>query len=157
MKKLNNKGFMLIEILVVSVFISTVLTVLFVQFKKINESYEVSFNYNTVDGLYLIDNVKKIIGANISSYTSDISDTTKYYNFYSKLCPSSTYECNMLKKIDIKTLYLVRKDAKDDMLKDTNLSTTFKDYLKYMSFKVYNTDYFLIAEFNNETFASVNV
>ena len=140
MKKLNNKGFMLVEILVVSVFISTVLVVLFVQFKKINKSYEVSFNYNTVDGLYLLDNVKRKIGSQISNYT--------------------TYECNMIKEMGIQKLYLARKDAKDDMLNDKSdedLTITFKDYLKYMSFKVYNTDYFLIAEFSNGTYASVNI
>ncbi|MEI3529959.1 MAG: hypothetical protein V8Q75_02660 [Bacilli bacterium] len=160
MKKLNNKGFMLVEILVVSVFISTVLVVLFVQFKKINKSYEVSFNYNTVDGLYLLDNVKRKIGSQISNYTTEINDTKKYKDFYSTLCPSSTYECNMIKEMGIQKLYLARKDAKDDMLNDKSdedLTITFKDYLKYMSFKVYNTDYFLIAEFSNGTYASVNI
>lgn len=159
MKKLNNKGFMLVEILVVSVFISTVLVVLFVQFKKINKSYEVSFNYNTVDGLYLLDNVKRKIGSQsqIDNYTAEINDTKKYKDFYSTLCPSLTYECNMIKEMGIQKLYLARKDAKDDMLNDKSLTITFKDYLKYMSFKVYNSDYFLIAEFSNGTYASVNI
>lgn len=153
MKKLNNKGFMLVEILVVSVFISTVLVVLFVQFKKINNSYEVSFNYNTVDGLYLLDNLKKVISPKVDTYIGD----KNYVNFYSTLCPSLEYECKMLNEMNIKSLYLVKRNAKNDMLNDTSLSIPFKDYIKYMSFNTYNTDYFLIAEFNNETYASVNI
>lgn len=153
MKKLNNKGFMLVEILVVSVFISTVLVVLFVQFKKINNSYEVSFNYNTVDGLYLLDNLKKIIGPKVDTYLGD----QNYVNFYLTLCPNMEYECEMINNMNVKSLYLVMKDAKKDMLNDTSLSITFKDYIKYMSFNTYNTNYFLVAEFSNGTYASVNI
>ena len=83
MKKINNKGFMLVEVLVVSVFISSILIVMFVQFKKINNSYNVSFNYNTVDSLYLLNNVKKRLITNSTNisynyYKDQISDNKKY-------------------------------------------------------------------------------
>lgn len=156
MKKLNNKGFMLVEILVVSVFIATVLVVMFAQFKKINKSYNISFNYNTVEGLYLLDNVKKIAPTiNQNSF----SDNNKYFALYSPLCISEGiyYSCQMLKEMKVKIIYVARKDAREAMLKDPDISIEFKDYIKYMSFKAYNTEYFLIAEFKDGTYASINI
>lgn len=167
MKKLSNKGFMLIEVLVVSVFIATVLVVLFVQFKKINKSYNVSFNYNTVEDLYLLDNIKKLIinnpnSNNFGTYQSEVSDSQKYILIYNSkednnICPGLQYDCELLKTSDIDILYFARNDARDSMLKDTNILIEFKDYIKYMSFKAYNTDYFLVAKFNDGTYGSVNI
>lgn len=175
MKKLNNKGFMLIEILIVSIFVSSILIVLFLQFKKINYSYDVSFKYNTVDGLYLLNNVKKRIITNPSSdnivsnsydyYKNNLS-ANKFINIYSKtkdgiVCKVNAYDCNLFEKMEIKQLFIVGKDSKSEILNDKNLSITFRDYITYMNFSVDVgldfSDYFIVAEFNDNTYASVNI
>ena len=48
----------MIEILVVSTFIISVFIYLFVQFRSINHSYQISFKYNTANGLYAVNNIK---------------------------------------------------------------------------------------------------
>lgn len=161
MKK-NNKGFMLVEILVVSVFVSSVLIVLFVQFKKINNNYNTSFNYNTVEGLYLINSVKNRIITNtdtnnFNAYESKLSDNQKYIDIYSLMCTDDSYDCEIIKKANINKLYFARKDAKNDMLDDSDFPTDLKEYISYINFKVENSNYFLIAEFSNGTYASVNI
>ena len=64
MKKMNNKGFLLAESLVVSTFVLTVLILLFVQFKTLFSSYEDSYDYNTVEGIYNLNTMKKYINSN---------------------------------------------------------------------------------------------
>lgn len=162
MKKINNKGFMLVEILVVSVFVSSVLIVLFVQFKKINNSYNISFGYNTVDGLYLLNSVKNRIITNVNdnsfnNFAAQISDTQKYIDVYSLMCASEGYDCELVKQSNINKLLFVRKDAKNDMLDDSDFSIDLKEYINYVNFKVENSEYFIIAEFANGTYASVNI
>lgn len=166
MKKINNKGFMLVEVLVVSVFVSSVLVVLFSQFKKINNSYDVSFKYNTVDNLYLLENVKNRIITNVyehqyDNYVGQLSDTKKYLNIYNyeNNCTLNAYDCELLEKANIKSIYFTNSSAKKDMLKDTAISLEFRDYIKYINFNVEDVvyDYFLIGEFVDGTFASINI
>lgn len=169
MKKIDNKGFMLVEILIVSVFVATVLTVLFIQFKKINNNYKTSFKYDTVEALYLINNVKNRFvtandngGYNLTNYKTFVqNEKLKYENILNPINISYTtndnYFLNLLKESNIKNLYIAKKDAKEEMLKDKNIPIELRDYIKYMRFKTYNSDYFLIAEFGNKTFASVNI
>ena len=54
MKKKNNKGFMLVETLIVATFLVTTLLFIYVQFNNITRTYDTSFRYNTVNGLILI-------------------------------------------------------------------------------------------------------
>ncbi len=61
MRALNNKGFLLVETLVVATFVLTVLVLLFVQFKNLVVNYNNSYNYNTVEGVYNLNSVKKYI------------------------------------------------------------------------------------------------
>ena len=177
MKKINNKGFMLIEILIVSIFVSSILIVLFLQFKKINYSYDVSFKYNTVDGLYLLNNVKKRIITN--PYSDDkVSNSYQYYknnlavddfvNIYRKskdetICEVNTYDCSLFESMNIKQLFIVGKDSKNNILADPKIDITFRDFINYMNFDVGSSvgldfsDYFIVAEFNDNTYASVNI
>lgn len=169
MKKINNKGFMLVEVLVVSVFVSSVLVVLFSQFKKINNSYDVSFKYNTVDNLYLLENVKNRIVTNVyehqyDNYVTQLNNNDNpktYLNIYNveNTCTLNAYDCELLKKANVKSIYFTNSSAKEDMLKDTNISLEFRGYIKYMNFNVEDAtyDYFLIGEFIDGTFASINI
>lgn len=61
MKKMNNKGFLLVETIVVATFTLTVLIALFIQFKNLLVSYNNSYNYNTVEGVYNLNNIKTYI------------------------------------------------------------------------------------------------
>lgn len=60
MKKRQN-GFMLVETLVVSTLVSTVLIALYVQFNNIVNNFNRDFHYNNVDNLYATQNIKNFI------------------------------------------------------------------------------------------------
>lgn len=60
MKK-NNKGFMLLETLIVSTVILSTLIFLFVQFSNIKTSYEISFTHNTIPGIYIAKELSDLL------------------------------------------------------------------------------------------------
>ena len=62
MKK-NSKAFALVETLIVSTIIASILIYMFVQFNKLDENYNESFRYNDVDDLYKLDSIKEYINS----------------------------------------------------------------------------------------------
>ncbi len=61
MKKLNNKGFVMAETLIVSVFLMVIFTMIYSNFYPIIGEYEKRENYDDVDGKYTAYWIKKII------------------------------------------------------------------------------------------------
>ena len=59
--KNNNKGFVLLETLMVSSFIIVVLIYLYIQFSDVKQSYNTSFKYDTIQSLYSLKEVDKFI------------------------------------------------------------------------------------------------
>ena len=59
--KNNNKGFMLLETLIVSCIVLGVLIYMYSQFRNININYQRIFKYNTVSSLYKTNEIKKFI------------------------------------------------------------------------------------------------
>ena len=57
MKKIDNRGFMLTETLIVATFLVTTLLFLYIQFNNVTKTYDTSFKYNTVNGLYAVNNI----------------------------------------------------------------------------------------------------
>jgi len=66
MSRDNQKGFLLAESLIVATFVLSLLIFLFVQFKNLSTSYDSGFKYNSVEGLYALDNVKTYLKENAS-------------------------------------------------------------------------------------------
>jgi len=74
MKKLNSKGFILAETLVVSVFLMVMFTMIYTNFYPLIGEYEKRENYDDVDGKYTAYWIKRIIESNAYSLTpTDIS------------------------------------------------------------------------------------
>lgn len=66
----NNKGFMLLETLIVSTILVGVLIFLYIQLVNVKESYDSSFQSNTVPGLYVSKEIAGYIFENDSVYNS---------------------------------------------------------------------------------------
>ena len=129
MKKLNNKGFLLVETIVVATFTLTVLIALFLQFKNLLASYNSSYNYNTVEGIYNLNNVKDYI----SQYQNSANPINKqldasskpYLVLYNGSCSTSlgltgqTYCDELMKQGNFKTVIFSNSDP-----------TKLKNYLK---------------------------
>lgn len=102
---LNNKGFMLLETLIVSTVILGTLVFLYVQFVNVKSSYEVSFKYNTVPGIFMANEIGNLI-AESSAITKLPTVTNATNNYYYSLDDqaassffTSTVETNMYKKM----------------------------------------------------------
>lgn len=150
MKK-NNKGFMLAEVFIVSSFVLGILVYMFIQTNSIMKNYNKSFSYDTVQGLYIANEVKKYLNY-MDSDTPYLSDACDSYEIFE----SSDEVWNNIKRFtNIKTVIIgdlnyIKENASDD----TNISAKEKDYIKYL---VEKNKCVLLLEFNDDTYASLNM
>ena len=161
MKKINNKGFMFVETLIVATFLVTTLLFIYVQFNKITNTYDTSFKYNTVDGLYMTKNIIKYVSNDgIDKLKLDI--TQDGVEFIDITNCSSTYfnnsnYCNVL--IDysnVKTILFTNENLDSLKTSDPALNQTLIDFINHINYE--KTDgYRIIVEFNNNTFASLKI
>lgn len=163
MKKLNNKGFMLTETLVVASFVIATLVFFYIQFRTVNKSYNISFKYNTVEELYALGNVKNYLKNNgLSTVTSMVTnaqdeyvDITKCSSYY---LAESDYCLALMSTLNVKQI-IVTKENLDTFKNITNsVDTLSEDMKQFISVIKYNTDdigFRLIAEFQNGTYATI--
>lgn len=166
MKKTNNKGYMLIETLIVSTFVAGILLFLFIQFSNLNKNYNDAFKYNTVDGLYALEDIKNYILQDISAYNKikenisindyiDIIDCSLFTN--KKFCE----ELVNLENIEI--IYVTNNYFKSDINVSTSPSISTNFLNTEEDFNIFidkinpsgDEEYRLIAKFKNNTFATI--
>ena len=163
MKKKNNKGFMLTEALVVSVLITTVLTALYVHFKKVSTSVSESFKYDSISSMYNLSSIRSYIEQ--ENYTAmaaaldlfeyvDLTDCSEYYFSNTDYCKS------IFDSVGIKQLIL----TKENLYGLLNNKNIMQDYIegpfeRYIAKIKYGktTGYRLIASFRDDTFANVKI
>ena len=159
MKKINNRGFALVETLVVTVFIATVLIVLFIQLSNLNSSYEDSFKYNSVESLYALEDIKDYIERDTSAYMLIIEELQEndYIDISDCALFSDTNYCEQLLNLEnIDEIILVNNlNDYDSVLKDiSNYPEGFKTFVSKIN-NSGNEPYRILASFNNETYATV--
>lgn len=120
MKK-NNKGFSLIETLIVSAFVVTSLIYLYRQITTVKTSYDISFRYNTVEGLYGADIISDYLKDN--GYTKMIRTLSNTEEPIIRYCDitnntnidfgSSTYYNDLIDKLDVKLAIFTNEDLTD--------------------------------------------
>ena len=151
MKK-NNKGFLLVETLVVSTFCLTVLIVLFLQFKTLVVNYNTSFKYNTVEGIYNLGAVKRYFqDKNIS--LNDFSSNPYVYKgeSFSNKCDNFCKE--LVAAMDVKVLVYTSSILSANLRNDTNLSVGMRRFIAQLKDNADGNR--LIVEFNDGTYASI--
>lgn len=149
--RINRKGFMLAEVIIVSVIICVVLVSLFTGINRVTKAYDLRNRYYDVNALYMAEKANlyliedKSINTLISPVKVDNSNLYNVINFYKSNEDSAV------------NIYFTPYD-KDKLitLKDKYEGTnqTFKDFIDYLSghleFKnEYN--YMLISEICNST------
>lgn len=157
MKK-NNKGFMLVEVIVVAVVVATIMTSLYVVFNRVYNTYTRLNKYNDTDLIYALRNLE-----------DDLIDNGKFNTLIKEEMQYKKIECDnnddYCKKIfstyNINSVYLVRfVNGLDKLKNDSNINETFKDYLDYLGNNLeYSYEYYkngsmyyshiLIAETND--------
>ncbi len=157
MKK-NNKGFMLVEALVMSMVVIGTLTFMYIQFQNISRSYEKSFNYNTITGLYITNEVKNYLINNnlLDTYKGKVTASFTKYTIIDDITDSSF---EMLKfKGQVKTILLTDESLSGLKGKKTStLSEKFNDFINYLKVDKEEGKYRLLIEFNDDTFASLKL
>ena len=163
MKKKNNKGFMLTEALVVSILITTVLTFLYVHFKKVSNKVNDSFKFDTIQSMYSLDSIKGYIEQeNYSSMVAslgvldyvDISDCSIYYFSNTDFCKA------IFSDAGVEKIFIVEENMYK-LIKNKSFEKDYKaiplgTYVK--SIKYDKTDgYRLIGYFKDGSFANVKV
>ena len=159
MKK-NNKGFLLAEVITVSVVTIVALVIIYAQFVTVDNSYYKSFKYNNVDKLFLANQLKQFInGDNASELYSDIenisyADITNCDAYFIE----RTYCRNLINTIDAKQVLVTKLDTSSilDKLKENKIVSS--DMYTFISNnKSLENGYRLIIEFNDNTYATLKL
>lgn len=175
-RKMNDKGFMLMETLIVSVFVGVTLVLLFVQLRNIETSYERSFSYNTTNGLYSAEKLRKYFGTrNINAMITDVLSTTNgyvdvtsctksYYTLSGETAANTQKYCTELyKALKVKKVLFSLEDLKDVKYKilttgrDAGVSQKMIDFVQYIKYDGQKNIYRLIIEFEDETYSSIKI
>lgn len=133
--KLNKKGFMLAEVVVVSVVIATVLVTAFTALSRLSSAYETRNRYYDIDAAYMAIQANDIIvkDSNVNNFVKE--------DKLLDLCKEEREIEDYLKQtFDKKTNTLINfyfSPYKKTKLVSTSITTnskqTFKDYLSYLS------------------------
>lgn len=168
MKK-NNRGFTLVEMLVVSSFIVGILIFLFAQFSKLKKSYDASFEYNTVPALYKAKNINRYVITSGNDLLVNSIDKSEGGFIDITDCPMDYLEkidyCSQLfSDLGVVTVFVTKestfKTGLQEYLKENNTAYHEKLYqfVKQLSINNENYDgYRFIVEFEDNNFASVKM
>ena len=86
MKKINNKGFVLAETLVVTVFLMILFTMIYSNFYPLIGEYEKRENYDDVDGKYVSYWMKKLVEDQNYSISEAKKTNMRNYGFFRLEC-----------------------------------------------------------------------
>ena len=161
MKKYDKKGFIFAETIVISTIIMASLVIIYSQFVSINNNYNRSFQYNNVNNLYLVQNIRNYISKDGLEELIEKLENVEYIDITS--CSNEYFTeyiyCETLFKYsDVKTILFTREDLTNlkNIISTSNYNETFKNFIKYINY-TQEGNYRLIVEFNNETYATLKV
>lgn len=146
MKK-NKNGFMLAEVFIISSFVLGILVYMFVQINSIMRSYNKSFSYNTVSGLYITNEIKKYVSGDTSL---DISTACTNNIYVADNIDDNLKEDANIKNIIIGNLNYIKNNATDN----DKITPKALDFIKYLESK---DKCVIIVEFSDDTYASLNM
>lgn len=155
----KSKGFALVETLIVSTVVATILIYMFVQTNNLTTKYENSFRYNDVDDLYRLDNISKFINSlpldNKSLIINEIDNNSKVLislvdGEFTNINYFDNYEI-LLEDLSVKNLVITRANV--DNISTDSLSQNMKNMIKKIDSN--GSNYRLIVEFNNDNIATI--
>ena len=157
----NSKAFALVETLIVSTIIATILMYVFIQSNKVESKYDESFAYNNVDDLYKLDSIKGYVNSLDNSIITNITTKIDSDDIIIMDKNEDTYtnieyldnQNDLLSNLDIKTLVLTKADINNVDI--SSLSATLKNMIKKIDNK--SDNYRIMAEFNNGDCATITV
>ena len=164
MKKNKKRGFILAETIVISTVVMASLVFIYVQFNSVNNGFNRTFKYNSVNNLYLTNEVKKfIINSGIDTLTPSLDDNTVDYIDLSTCSNDYFIEyiyCQTLfDNIKAKKIILTNSDVtnfKDKVDSVGTISPGLANFIKTINSS--NTgSYRIIIEFESDTYATLQI
>ena len=157
MKKNTCSGFMLAETLIVTTFVAGVLIFLFVQLVNLNNNYDNSYKYNTVEDLYSLRNIKDYLLSDVAALNS--MKTSVDENGYIEItnCTFFTEVNHCLKLFElenIKSIFLTENYINEELFH--NYNDGLKKFISRINGKETNK-YRLLAEFKNSRYATIRI
>lgn len=173
MKKINKKGFVLAEAIVVGIFVLSLFTFLFTNIIPLIGEYEANEKYDTIDGVYNANLVRSMI-MNDNNAISVLQLNGQPYKYYSAtgLCNALNYKNMCLKLVgkdylNIKNVYItwyrtekIKTASKGNV---SNFTRAAREYIEHLesfnqpSGTTYNYYKRLIIYFNDGSFANIEV
>lgn len=154
MKK-NNKGYMLVEVLLVTIFVSSVLIFLYIQFSNLSKSYNDSYLYNTPETLYALEDINDFIlsDSNFLEYLNTNIEQKKYIDITNcDLFTDKEYCLELLELENIENIFITTNSIPKDSI--NIYKEGFQAFINKIN-KEGNELYRIVAEFNNSTFATI--
>lgn len=147
---------MLVEVIIVTVIIATIITSLYVAFTRVYKVYDMKSKYSNIEGIYALNTIMNYYIENVTM-NKLINDTKdRYINIKSdsSYCNINDY-CekinNIIVNYKINNLYIIDKEKLIDNINEETTSQTLKDYINYLNNTLDKTDNsikaYLIGEF----------
>ena len=155
MKKNSSKGFMLVETLIVTIFVASILIFLLIQFTNLNNNYNKSYDYNKVEDINSLRNIIYYIENDINAMTNiqnsviydKYLDITNCDIFLEKKYCKKLFELENIKKVIVTT-----NKVKYELFEKHD--EKFKIFINKIN-EDGDEKYRLIVYFNNSTYATV--
>lgn len=175
MKK-NEKGFTLLETLIVSTVVVGTLIYLFTQINNVKTNYDISFKYNTIPGLYGAKNIVDYLNEN--GYTTLITALNNSSDNFIEIKDNSLIDngdedyFDALKKVEKISLILFVKDDVSSLKEKVNAcydsdttnntaicnkNSGLKKFIRDLSTDAFQDTYRIIIQYSDLTFASVEI
>ena len=164
MSNKNNKGFLLTESLIVSTFVLTVLTFLFVQFRNLMSNHKKSYIYNNVETIYNLGSIADYLKNTNQTYTlKNELGTSDYIIIYkdqeqSDLCTDFCSE--LASQMNLKIMIYTNSNIsnlKNSIDNNSQLDKKMKDFIKKVDATEVEGKGRIIAQFKDDSFSTVAV
>ncbi len=185
-KRLDDRGFVLVETIIVAVFIIGICTFVFANFLPLMADYERTNNYDQVESKYKVNEIRKMLLREIfkdntkRGLLTEVTNYTRYQNYEdnttgqtvtkNSLCKELDDEnyCNALlgsSFLDVKEIIITKfklSSLKTDVKDNKNFDRSLREYIDYLPkydkySNKYNSYNRIIVMFNNGEFANIEV
>ena len=163
---LNNKGFMLAEVIISASVIIVTLVSLYAGFARVYKAYEIRSTYYDADSVYALKTISDyfIDEMVFNSYISGINNTNRYVEFKKNESPSNKIDAfinKMIENYSFKRFYLTRYNS-DYLESIESISSDLKEYINFLnSDGVIDDDanykYIFISETNDGRFSYLRI
>lgn len=159
MIKLNNKGFFLVETIVVVGIVATVLVLFYSQISVFYHNYERNAKYSTVESVHAARNIRIYIEQNYTAtLISDLqASSTPLYDITNYGFDATGYYANLVSSLNIDYIYFTPYNINNAIINyaNYNVNANFIDFLKTLRVSDDKADtYRIIIVLNNGNYSA---